>query len=167
MRNTTASVCTAGWRCFRTVFRHFPISGAVERKRMSSAPVRLASGLAGVFLCPSRKIKSVDFFCSVGYPLIMPQVEFEWNAKKERENRQKHGISFKHAAKIFHGQVLQWENNRFDYGETRMIGIGQTEDRFLRVVFTRRGHKIRIISAKKAKNYEKRKYRQRFGELHI
>jgi uncharacterized protein len=97
----------------------------------------------------------------------MPPIEFEWALWKEAINKQKHGISFKHASKIFHGRVLQWEDNRSDYDETRMIGIGVSEGRFLRVVFTRRGNKIRIISAKKAKNHEKRKYRQKFGQLHF
>ncbi len=93
--------------------------------------------------------------------------EFEWDPQKEIINKQKHGISFKHAAKIFHGPVLQWEDDRSDYGEVRMIGIGPSEGRFLRVVFTRRKNKIRIISAKKAKNHEKRKHRQKFGQLHF
>ena len=94
-------------------------------------------------------------------------LEFEWDERKNRSNIQDHGISFKHAAQMFNGRVVEWEDDRWDYGETRMIGIGKVEGRFLRVTFTRREHRIRIISAKKADSHERRKYRRKFETLHI
>ena len=89
--------------------------------------------------------------------LIMP-ITFEWDERKNRQNIEKHGISFRRAATIFNGRVLQWEDNRKDYGEERRIAIGLTEARILQVVYTLRNRNIRIISARKATKDERRKY---------
>ena len=89
--------------------------------------------------------------------LIMP-ITFEWDEQKNRQNIEKHGISFRRAATVFNGQVLQWEDNRKDYGEERRIAIGRTESRILQVVYTLRNQNIRIISARKATKDERRKY---------
>jgi uncharacterized protein len=88
---------------------------------------------------------------------------FEWALGKERENIQKHGISFARAAKMFRNPVVRWVDDRWDYGETRMIAIGHNEGFFMRVTYTLRGRKIRIISAQKAKNHDKRQYQRKFG----
>ena len=91
-----------------------------------------------------------------------PKMEFEWDENKNRENIQKHGINFKRATKIFNGPVVRWIDNREDYGETRYIAIGRSEGKLLTVVYTMRGIKIRIISARKAVKHERRKYYNTF-----
>jgi uncharacterized protein len=80
-------------------------------------------------------------------------MEFEWDEHKNRENISRRGISFSRASQIFADDVLVWEDTRFDYGETRMIAVGQAGRRLLRVIYTQRGNKIRIISARKAGDY--------------
>jgi uncharacterized DUF497 family protein len=73
-------------------------------------------------------------------------ITFEWDERKNQRNIEKHGISFRRAATIFNGRVLQWEDNRKSYGEERRIAIGRTEARILQVVYTLRNRNIRIIS---------------------
>ena len=89
-------------------------------------------------------------------------MEFEWDENKNRINIEKHHVSFSRAAKIFDGDVLEWEDTRQDYDETRVIAIGHVERRFLRVVYTRRGNKIRIISARRANKNDRQKYYNAF-----
>ena len=87
----------------------------------------------------------------------VPQ-QFIWDPIKNRINITKHGISFPTAAKLFDGPRLEKEDTRRDYGETRIIALGRSEGRILRVVYTRRNSAIRIISARKAKKHERAAY---------
>jgi uncharacterized DUF497 family protein len=68
------------------------------------------------------------------------------NGTNEKINEISNGISFRRAATIFNGRVLQWEDNRKSYGEERRIAIGRTEARICQVVYTLRNRNIRIIS---------------------
>ncbi len=82
---------------------------------------------------------------------------FEWNAKKRQQNFEKHGIDFDEAIEVFYGPNILYKSDR--KGEERWIAVGETEHRILAVVFTRRGQKIRIISARRARKNEERAYR--------
>lgn len=84
--------------------------------------------------------------------------EFEWDPKKNQETIQRRGISLKRAMKIFNGPVVRWVDHRQDYGERRWVTVGRAEGRLMTVVYTIRGGKIRIISARKANKNERRKY---------
>ena len=86
------------------------------------------------------------------------QQQFIWDPIKNRINIVKHGISFPTAAKLFDGPRLEKEDTRRDYGETRIIALGRSEGRILRIVYTRRNSVIRIISARKAKKHERAAY---------
>ncbi|MBI1926169.1 BrnT family toxin [Candidatus Poribacteria bacterium] len=93
----------------------------------------------------------------------MPPPEgFEWDEPKNQENISRRGISFQQAAKIFQGDILEWEDTREDYGEARMIVIGRSERHLLRVIYTQRGNRTRIISARKADKNDRRKYYNAF-----
>ena len=83
--------------------------------------------------------------------------EFEWDESKSRQNLEKHGIDFEEATEVFYDSYLLRQSNR--KGEERWVAIGQTEGRVAAVVFTRRGQKIRIISARRARKNEERAYR--------
>ena len=86
------------------------------------------------------------------------QQQFSWDPIKKRINITKHGISFFTAAKIFDGSILEEEDIRQDYGETRIMALGRSEGRILYVVYTRRSSVIRIISARKAIRDERAEY---------
>jgi hypothetical protein len=91
----------------------------------------------------------------------MPENRFSWDARKNRTNIEKHGISFPKAAKIFDAARVEKEDVRRDYGEKRTVALGRSEGRILRVVYTRRNSVIRIISARKAKRDERAEYIRR------
>ncbi len=89
-------------------------------------------------------------------------MEFDWDENKNQENIRRRGISFQRASKIFNGDVLEWEDTRKDYSERRMSTIGRAERRLLRVVYTKRGNKTRIISARKADKDDRQDYYNMF-----
>ena len=86
-------------------------------------------------------------------------MEFEWDKNKDRLNITKHGISFEQAKSIFDNVVLTNEDKRHDYGEVRKISIGELSGFVVIViVYTKRGNKTRIISARKANKKERQSY---------
>ena len=48
--------------------------------------------------------------------------------------------------------------SREDYGEERIILLGMSSGRILNVVYTNRGERIRIVSARKATKHEQDDY---------
>ena len=87
-------------------------------------------------------------------------MEFEWDIQKNRANIQKHGISFLSAARVFDGPTFKFIDDRRDYGETRYVAIGVVEEIEYYVVYAMRGARCRIISARRANQSERRKYRE-------
>ena len=92
-------------------------------------------------------------------------MEFEWNEEKNQSNLIKHGIPFEQAKSIFDDpNILTFRDSRVDYGETRLISIGQiflsSQDKIMMivVVHTQRRNTTRIISARKANEREKKRY---------
>ena len=71
---------------------------------------------------------------------------FEWDAAKNSANIAKHGIDFEDAIRIFDGPVLEKEDTRKDYRETRYVAFGVADARQLVVVYTQRGERRRVIS---------------------
>ena len=83
---------------------------------------------------------------------------FEWDSDKAKRNKIKHGIGFKLAARVFEDEE---RIARRDYGhsqdEERWQVIGKVEN-VLFVVYTERGEKTRLISAREATPKEKEWY---------
>ncbi len=85
---------------------------------------------------------------------------FEWDENKAEQNLKKHGVSFEEASTIF-GDPLERtiHDPLHSEAEDRFISLGQSERRrLLVVVFTERGDKIRIISAREATRRERKDY---------
>ena len=87
-------------------------------------------------------------------------LEFDWDENKRQKNIEKHGIDFFDAIKIFWGTILQKISPK--KGEQRFLAIGKIGGDFLAVVYVKRGNTIRIISARKAKKYERRAYQSKY-----
>jgi len=60
-------------------------------------------------------------------------MEFEWDEAKRRENLNKHGVDFLRAALMFETPVLEQIDDREDYGEERMIALGEVDGTVYRV----------------------------------
>jgi len=85
-------------------------------------------------------------------------VDFEWDPRKNRGNIRKHGIDFQDAVAVFEGPYLEGMDDRFDYGEERMIAFGRMGPYVVAVVYVLRGERRRILSARKATKAEARAY---------
>ncbi len=85
-------------------------------------------------------------------------VKFEWDDEKNRINIEKHSVDFNDTIDIFQNIRLTAVDKRRDYGETRKISIGKINNNICIVVYTERKDVIRIISARKANQRERRKY---------
>jgi uncharacterized DUF497 family protein len=68
------------------------------------------------------------------------------------------GLDFDAAADVFEGACFSFEDNREDYGETRIITIGLLAGRMVVIGWTPRGDDRHVFSMRKANDREQRKY---------
>ncbi len=88
-------------------------------------------------------------------------MQFEWDDEKEKININKHGIDFETAAKVFNDENrLELFDEIHSEFEDRYITIGIIDSiaYVVMVVYTEREDAIRIISARKATQQERRIY---------
>lgn len=86
---------------------------------------------------------------------------FEWDDEKEKINIAKHGIDFTTASRIFKDENrLEFYDKAHSDTEDRYITIGIIDGvaYLVMVVYTEREEAIRLISARKATNQERRMY---------
>ena len=84
---------------------------------------------------------------------------FEWDEKRIKRISETYRIHFEEAKAIFDRPVWIRTDDRHDYGELRKISVGDIGNFVLvTVVHTNRNGRTRIISARKAKPRERRKY---------
>lgn len=88
-------------------------------------------------------------------------MEFEWDANKAAGNLRKHGVRFAEAATVLEDDaMLTMPDDESE--EERFVGLGMgSMGRLLVVVYTTRGDRIRIISARKATRQERSQYESR------
>jgi uncharacterized protein len=86
-------------------------------------------------------------------------MEVEWDPNKAVINLQKHGVRFSDAeAVLFDPNALSFEDTTTQ-GEQRFIAIGMDHLwRLLVVVYTDRGNRVRLISARSATRSERQQY---------
>ena len=84
-------------------------------------------------------------------------------AKRDRTWAER-GLDFADAAEIFAGKTLDFPDERFDYGEMRMITVGFLCGRMVVVVWTARGRARHVISMRKANEREQARFGERLGE---
>jgi uncharacterized DUF497 family protein len=86
-------------------------------------------------------------------------MKYSWDEDKNRKNIEQHGIAFKDAVKIFEGETLEQEDDRFEYGEVRIYAIGIVNALEIVVIYTDKdNNERRIISARRAEPHERRAY---------
>jgi uncharacterized DUF497 family protein len=82
-------------------------------------------------------------------------MEFEWDAAKHERNLGERGLGFDDGALIFGGPVIEWIDDRRNYGEMRVRAIGLSGEHLLHVVYTERDDVRRIISVRMANRKER------------
>jgi len=95
----------------------------------------------------------------------MAELRFEWDARKNKENAKKHGISFEEAQTAFYDEqaVVFFDPDHSD-AEDRFILLGISYKLRVLVVchcFRESETAVRIISARKADKGEQRDYWRR------
>ncbi len=87
--------------------------------------------------------------------------KFQWDKAKAAANFARHGVTFEAACEVFNDPfALDWLDESEDYGEDRFAVIGMSEGRLLFVAYTMRGDSIRIVSARLAEPFERKRYHE-------
>lgn len=89
------------------------------------------------------------------------RVAYEWDPKKAASNLRKHKVDFADAVAVFEDDFAVTIDDDDESEEKRFVTIGMDAlARVVVVVYTWRGHNIRIISARKAGAEERRQYEE-------
>ncbi len=89
-------------------------------------------------------------------------MSFEWDPDKAEQNFVKHRIDFADTIQLFDGDHFTYRSDRDD--EERHVAVGLVGGLIVAVVWTPRGAGVRrIISARRARDGEKDRYRKSFG----
>jgi uncharacterized protein len=93
-------------------------------------------------------------------------VTYEWDPAKAAANVKKHRVSFEEAASVFLDvSALTFWDPDHSAGEDREITIGRSvQQRILFVAHSALEDRIRIISARRATNRERRQYEEGIDE---
>ena len=89
-------------------------------------------------------------------------MEFTWSELKRAANIKAHGLDFVDAALVFDGTTYTYEDDRFSYGEQRLVTLGLLGGVPVSIVHTETDHEIRVISFRKATKREAKIY---FSEI--
>ena len=96
------------------------------------------------------------------YIVSMDDIVFQWDEKKSRSNKRKHGVSFAEAETVFFDEkAIRYEDPDHSQDEDRFIMLGSSI--LLRALVVCHCHRsddrvIRIISARKATKSEAAAY---------
>ena len=87
-------------------------------------------------------------------------MQFEWDPKKAKRNLKKHGVSFEEGVTVFYDPLsATFDDPDHSLGELRYITIGlSSRNRLLVVAHAERGEILRIISARPATAYERKRH---------
>ena len=87
-------------------------------------------------------------------------MKYEWDEAKNRKNIAKHGLSLEDAEQVFAGPCVTFEDDRFDYGEERLITLGLLAGQPVIIAHSQRDEGTRIISIRKANRREQKIYKK-------
>lgn len=85
-------------------------------------------------------------------------MQIEFDPDKDVANQAKHGASLALAGELDWDAALVWVDDRFEYGELRMIALAPKTAILYYVAFVERGSVRRIISLRRANRREVEHY---------
>jgi uncharacterized protein len=85
-------------------------------------------------------------------------MQLEWDEVKRLSNLTKHGLDFADVAEVLRSEVVEFEDLREDYGELRFRAYGLLKGIVVQIVYTPRDETLRLISFRKATDYETEQY---------
>ena len=89
-------------------------------------------------------------------------MKIEFDPVKDAANLLKHGVSLVLASELDWDAALVWVDERYDYGELRMIALAPATGILYYVAFVDREEARRIISLRRANRREVKHYVQNF-----
>lgn len=90
-------------------------------------------------------------------------MRFLWDDAKSRSNLEKHGLSFEDAEAVLTGACVTFRDDRFDYGEERLVTLGMLAGRLVVLIHAPFEGGTRIISMRKGNRREQEIYKERLG----
>ena len=91
-------------------------------------------------------------------------MRYEWDEAKNSINFARHGLRFEDAEIVFSGPCVSFVDDRFPYGEERLVSLGLLAGRVVVIAHTRRDEGTRIISMRKGDRREQEIYQKRLAE---
>lgn len=85
-------------------------------------------------------------------------MHIEFDSAKDVANQTKHGVSLSMASELDWEAALVWIDDRFEYGEMRMIALAPKTEILYYVAFVDRGEARRVISLRRANRREVKHY---------
>jgi uncharacterized DUF497 family protein len=133
----------------------------------ADAPEAVAASTAAVrprpagSSAPGHRVGSTSdgLAISTASPYLV-QMDYEWDAAKDAENRRKHRLSLADGISALEDPDAEsWVDERFDYGEERIVTLGRNNGRVLFVVTNEPAAELtRIISVRRAEKHEESWY---------
>ena len=90
-------------------------------------------------------------------------MDFEWDENKRRSNIEKHGLDFRDVPYLFDENYVEGKAGAGSGGEERFLAIGIVNEKCVTVIYTKRDGATRIISFRKARKNEHRRYQAIHG----
>lgn len=87
-------------------------------------------------------------------------MQIEFDPAKDAANLAKHGVSLALARELDWEAALVWVDDRFEYGDLRIIALAPKTGILYYVAFVNRGEVRRIISLRRANRREVKRYVQ-------
>lgn len=97
-------------------------------------------------------------------PTVVYEEDYEWDEQKAVYNEEKHGFTFPAAVQVFLQEPLII-GDADTATERRSLALGLVEGIEVAVVYTIRGNRKRIISARRARKYEREALQRRLEEI--
>ena len=91
-------------------------------------------------------------------------MKITYDPAKRAVTMKNRGLDFVEALEVFGGPTIDGADERFDYGETRVVTVGYLRGRMVIIVWTGRGEARHIISMRKANGREQTRFGKRLGE---
>ena len=85
-------------------------------------------------------------------------MRIEFDPTKDAGNQAKHGVPLAWAGELDWEAALVWVDERFEYGESRMIALAPKTETLYCVAFVDRGEVRRVISLRRANRREVKHY---------
>ncbi|MGP8176144.1 MAG: BrnT family toxin [Terracidiphilus sp.] len=89
-------------------------------------------------------------------------MDFDWDVRKAEANFRKHGVRFSESLAVFEDDyAITITDDESDPDEQRFVSMGMgVKGRVLVVVYSYRGEKVRILSARPAEAHERSQYEE-------